>query len=415
MQEDPNHMPQVDTRNMRSFGMRHLIAIAIGIGLVFTLVGCGSHAMTIKYLGPEVNPKSKWSGMQVRLDIDDRAGKLMRVGRRSTEYIKTIMDRPRKEVIEGSVAEALQAQGAIVQSGASTELNVIILQFQGEIGMAGLGQEGVVSVSLGGRLTRNGRELVPAQEAFATEEVSLGPFTLPWNSMKPLFDRCLTRSVNALVAELSDDMSRGTASERNPSSSGTCFAVAPDGWLVTADHVVDSGGAIEVQFGSLMVSATLVVRDKVHDLALLHVAIPTPDYISLSGDTDIAIGQSVYTLGYPLRGVLTEDIRFTDGTISATSGMSSEDGLYQVSVPVQPGNSGGPLLTKEGLLLGVVVSRAADLAIWERTGTLPENISFAIKSEFLLDLLKTASVTIPDRRSIPITDACKAVHSVISN
>jgi S1-C subfamily serine protease len=233
--------------------------------------------------------------------------------------------------------------------------------------------------------------------------------------MKPLFDRCLTRSVNDLVAELSDDMSRGIASERTPSSSGTCFAVAPDGWLVTADHVVGSGGVIEVQFGSLMVPATLVVRDKVHDLALLKVAISTPDYISLSGDTDIAIGQSVYTLGYPLRGVLTEDIRFTDGTISATSGMSSEDGLYQVSVPVQPGNSGGPLLTKEGLLIGIVVSRAADLAIWERTGTLPENISFAIKSEFILDLLKTASVTIPDRRSIPIPDACKAVHSVISN
>lgn len=190
---------------------------------------------------------------------------------------------------------------------------------------------------------------------------------------------------------------------------GTCFAVHPDGWLVTAAHVVSPEGDLKLFMDGLSVSAEVVLIDHDNDLAILRCSIPTPDYLPLARAEKIKLGRAVYTLGFPLAGILTQDVRYTDGTISAKSGIEGKEGLFQISVPVQPGNSGGPLLTSDGVVIGVVVSRASDLAVLQNTGMLPENIAFAVRSSILNKLLVRAGIELPESEPISIDEAQSAV------
>ncbi len=200
------------------------------------------------------------------------------------------------------------------------------------------------------------------------------------------------------------------------SASGTCFAVHPDGWLITANHVIDDGKIFDVMFGNVLVRAEVIVRDKKHDLALLKVGVPTPHYLSIVENSDLRLGTDVYTLGYPLSGLLSQEIRFNKGTISALSSFkdpNESEGLYQVSVPVQPGNSGGPLMHDDGTVVGVVVSKVSDLFVLKSTGVLPQNISFAIDSDYIHELLITAGVALPPHIARSIEEASKATHLLI--
>ena len=369
--------------------------------------------MTIDYLNaPEVHD-SNLEDLAFRLDINDQSGRLIQTGGGVTQYISTTLGRSKTDIVSESVTKALAEYGADIDQSSTREIHIDIAQFQGYLGQAGLGLEGIVTIVIKGYMSLDGNRIGQEEEAFAQESVALGAFTFPWNTLKPLFDRCLTSTVNRLIEELNHG-TRSAVAPPTASAMGTCFAVSPDGWIITADHVTASNDEIEIQFGTVTVPATVVARDKAHDLALLRVNIPTPNYISLCVENSIQIGNPVYALGYPLQGILTEDIRFTDGTVSSLSGINKKSGRYQTSVPVQPGNSGGPLLSMDGFLVGVVVSRAADVEILKRTGSLPENISFATKTQYVLSLLEAASVQIPEKRPLTVNEASKSVHPILS-
>jgi S1-C subfamily serine protease len=85
-------------------------------------------------------------------------------------------------------------------------------------------------------------------------------------------------------------------------------------------------------------------------------------------------------LGFPYAGLLATTAQVTTGAISALAGVRDDTRYFQLTAPVQPGNSGGPLLDLSGNVVGIVTARINALAVAEATGTLPENINFAIKS-----------------------------------
>lgn len=203
--------------------------------------------------------------------------------------------------------------------------------------------------------------------------------------------------------------------KKQVSSSGSCFVIHPEGWLITAYHVIENySGNIQIHFGGHSAVASVVVVDKEHDLALLKVQIATPDYLSISSNFDLGLGARVYTLGYPLSGILSADVRHNDGSISSLSGLEKgEEGYFQISVPVQPGNSGGPLLTPAGDVIGVILAKASAIAVLKQTGSLPENITFAIKPSYILALCETAGLVLPTPRINPQPNvAAKAVHRI---
>lgn len=198
---------------------------------------------------------------------------------------------------------------------------------------------------------------------------------------------------------------------------GTCFAIDAHGTLVTAQHVIRSARAIAVRLadGSI-VDARVLRASESTDVALLAIEHATPDYLAL-GDVGAArVGASVFTVGYPDPSLLGTEPKFSDGSISSLSGMGGDAADFQMTVPVQPGNSGGPVVDERGQVVGVVVARAADEAFYRRNGALPQNVNFASKIENVRTLLpaRPSSGRSPVKREAAIDLALRAVCLVLT-
>lgn len=180
-----------------------------------------------------------------------------------------------------------------------------------------------------------------------------------------------------------------TESKKNKSveSSGTGFAVSSDGYIVTNSHVINNAQVIKVKGinGSFQFSyrAKVVGNDRTNDLAVIQ--IDDPSFKNL-GNIPYAIsnktadaGSSVFVLGYPLRAKMGDEIKLTNGIVSSKSGYQGDITTYQISAPVQPGNSGGPMFDSKGYLIGIVNAKLVGA----------ENASYAIKASYLLNLLET--------------------------
>jgi serine protease Do len=170
-----------------------------------------------------------------------------------------------------------------------------------------------------------------------------------------------------------------TKPEVNPGNfSGTGFALTPEGYIVTSYHVVKDADSVFIENGKgERYKVKNIFQDQKHDLALLQV--DDPAFTSFGKlpytlkRTSADLGERVFTLGFP-----REDLVYGEGSISAKTGFAGDSLSYQISVPVNPGNSGGPLLDSNGNLIGVISGKQMDLV-----GT-----SFAVKSEFLLSLIE---------------------------
>jgi S1-C subfamily serine protease len=96
----------------------------------------------------------------------------------------------------------------------------------------------------------------------------------------------------------------------------------------------------------------------------------------------------VVTYGFPLAGLLSSGPTLTTGEVSALAGLRNNEQQYQISAPVQPGNSGGPLLDMSGNVVGVIVSKLNAQRIAQQTGDIPQNVNFAVKGSEALDFLR---------------------------
>lgn len=137
---------------------------------------------------------------------------------------------------------------------------------------------------------------------------------------------------------------------------GTGFFITADGYLLTNHHVVEDGGDISVRTDKGDLPAKIVKVDKKNDLAVLKVegkfaALP------LLSSHKVGLGEKVFTLGFPRPKVQGFSPKITDGIISSVAGIQDDPRDFQISVPIQPGNSGGPLVDQYGNVIGVIVSK----------------------------------------------------------
>ncbi|MGY2130956.1 S1C family serine protease [Hymenobacter sp. HD11105] len=174
--------------------------------------------------------------------------------------------------------------------------------------------------------------------------------------------------------------------EANPGKfSGTGFALTTDGYLVTSYHVIQGADSVLIESRDRQrFRAEPVFSDVAHDLAILRITDPKFNgfgrlpYAFKRGLAEL--GEKVYTLGYP-----REDLVFNDGSLSARSGFEGDTGFYQISIPVNPGNSGGPLLDDRGNLIGIISGRQADV----------QSAAFATKSTYLMRLVDSLATAKP--------------------
>ncbi len=180
---------------------------------------------------------------------------------------------------------------------------------------------------------------------------------------------------------------------RPETATGTCFAAHPYGILITAYHVVKDAESIRVHLADGTVTdAKIRTFSAGTDLAVLRIDPPTPDFLPLAPAGSVGVGDQVFTMGYPVTDVLGKEPKFTDGAVSALSGVGGEASLLQISVPVQPGNSGGPLVNERGEVVGIVTSSAAVRIFLAVTGTLPQNVNWAVKAEYVRPLFNAPTV-----------------------
>jgi trypsin-like peptidase len=152
--------------------------------------------------------------------------------------------------------------------------------------------------------------------------------------------------------------------------------------ILTNYHVVDRCANISIQTASDDAeSAVLVARDQENDLAIVRTKTSSKSFVRFREGSPIRVGDTIYALGYPLSGVLASGLQLSVGIVNALAGLNDDSRHVQISAPVQPGNSGGPLLDTNGHLVGIVTSKLNAIRVARFTGDIPQNVNFAIKAE----------------------------------
>lgn len=178
-------------------------------------------------------------------------------------------------------------------------------------------------------------------------------------------------------------------------SSGTAFFVTPDGKALTNAHVVRGCREITVITEGQSHPAKVLARDQRNDLALL--ATDLHPALSANWRLQIRQGEDVVVYGFPLTGALASGGNVTTGIVTALAGLADDSRFLQVSAPVQPGNSGGPLLDRNGTVVGIIVSKLDALSIASVTGDIPQNVNFAIKASVAAAFLDAQRVEYAER------------------
>jgi S1-C subfamily serine protease len=186
------------------------------------------------------------------------------------------------------------------------------------------------------------------------------------------------------------------------SYSGSAFEVSDDGHLLTNHHVIASCKSVHIKRGQLDDVAQVVASDTIADLALLFDPSRMADRISYrklfngasmpyarfaDDKQHLLFGESVIVAGFPLPDYIG-GINVTTGTISAMSGPNNDQGLFQITAPVQGGNSGGPVLDNRGTVVGVVVSTLDPIKMQKYAGVVPQNVNFAIQGALARDFVR---------------------------
>ena len=158
-------------------------------------------------------------------------------------------------------------------------------------------------------------------------------------------------------------------------------------------------------------NATLIASDKNNDIAIIKI-----DDSKFNGFTNIPykiltntseVGEEVFVLGYPLTATMGDEIKLTTGIISSKTGFQGDIALYQISAPIQPGNSGGPLFDNQGNVIGIVSAK--------HTGT--ENVGYAIKTTYLKILTESINqqIALPINNQISNLNLINKVKTVSYN
>ena len=211
--------------------------------------------------------------------------------------------------------------------------------------------------------------------AFILKDENLLTLSLPAIGTKPKLDILIIRNFPKSTGYIT--------ANRKQTSQGSCFFISPDGLIATNHHVVDGSEKFEiVDNEGKEFKAKLERLDPSNDLAVLKVEASNHNFINLS-ESSVKTGQEVFAIGYPASNILGSNVKFTNGVVSSTTGLNNMANMFQMTVPIQPGSSGGPVLNMQGEVVGISTSTAAVESFFKSTGSLPQNVNWAIKSAYL--------------------------------
>ena len=200
---------------------------------------------------------------------------------------------------------------------------------------------------------------------------------------------------------------------------GSGIIISKSGYIITNNHVIEDSSEIEVEFiqdGNFnKFNAELVQVDKVNDLAILKIfdmnfeGVDEIPYNFKARSSDV--GTKVYAYGYPMAlSIMGKEIKITDGIISAKSGYDGDITTYQITAPIQGGNSGGPLFDENANFIGINSSGI--------NKKIADNVGYSIKSNYVLNLIDVLpnSIDLPSSKKLesrPLTDQIKEISKYV--
>lgn len=179
-------------------------------------------------------------------------------------------------------------------------------------------------------------------------------------------------------------------------TSGSGIIVSESGFVITNYHVIEGANRIEIVIPekNTVKTATVKIKDSKNDIAILEIGdflyssyFSQPIPFILADINTIKVGEEVFTLGFPLGDIMGANSRLSNGRINSLYGLQDDPRLFQISNPLQPGNSGGPLFNSKGELVGLVVSSLNAKYFYENIGIIPQNVNFAVKSTYIQNLI----------------------------
>jgi len=207
---------------------------------------------------------------------------------------------------------------------------------------------------------------------------------------------------------------RQGAAELRPSGSGSGFAITDDGFILTSAHVIKGAAQLRVLTRAGVLAAAVVKVDAANDLALLK-ANGSFQPLPLASSRTVRLGQTVATVGFPNIGLQGFAPKLAKGEIAALSGVQDDPRFFQISVPIQPGNSGGALVDERGNVVGVVAAKLGAQAALAASGVLPENVNYAVRGTLVLSFLESTPAVAdrlpaPDAKERAFEDVVKAAE-----
>lgn len=189
--------------------------------------------------------------------------------------------------------------------------------------------------------------------------------------------------------DLAEGASPSAAPPPPAGGSGTAFFISADGLAVTAAHVVNGCKAVSSpRWGP----ARVLVSDPRADLAVLKLPTASGQFVALRGRGP-RLGEPISAGGYPLGQLLGSGLKITTGVVSGLAGPEGDRSLFQLSAPIQPGSSGGPVIDGAGALVGVTAAKLDEVNLLTQTGTFPQNVNFAVPVTILQSFLDENGVS----------------------
>jgi len=185
-------------------------------------------------------------------------------------------------------------------------------------------------------------------------------------------------------------------------SSGSGFAVSPDGHVVTNHHVIKGCQNVKIHYNGKSIKATVVTFDPRNDLALLKGNFRPSIVLSL-GTNKPELLQDIYVAGFPFGRKISNSVKVTKGIISSLTGIGNNFSNIQIDAALQSGNSGGPILDDKGNVVGVAVARLDKIKTLKKFGSLPENTNFGIKTSVVRAILESSNIPLPKPNSASIS------------
>ena len=188
--------------------------------------------------------------------------------------------------------------------------------------------------------------------------------------------------------------------------SGTGFMFGSKDYVITNLHVIRGTKKIKVKFlNGEKIKAEVALKDPQNDIAFLKLErppqLPQSD-LKVGDSSKVRMGDRVFTIGYPVHWVMGQNPKYTEGVVNALSGVKDDPKVFQISVQILPGNSGGPLFDQSGEVIGITQATLDPQLATESIGALPQNVNYAIKSSYIKKLFPMLPETLVSNRGIVV-------------